>query len=278
MKQKVIEYIKHNYYPLDDEIRKDVSAVCGPTSWAHMHAYRFARAIDLTQKYAEDRDLIVDIGAYPGTLLRLLKEVCNDKNIAGIGLAFNKRFTAMMNDAGIKLINCNLDPCVAFTEDERKIPTKIELKDSSASIVFFMETIEHIYNIENAFKEIHRILKPGGIIYCTTNNIADIRGIIRLLFLGKSNLDDDLSEASLLSSPAQWRGHVRYYSLKELAFLFEKFGFRIIEKNYLEPYFMCGAIKDLKRNWLYKSAKYLLHNFGGVFKARLEIIATKTKA
>ena len=272
MINKIISYIAAEYCPIDAEIQTGVQGVSGETSWAHMHAYRFAHAIALVSKYTQPGDLLVDVGAYPGTLLRLLKEVMGYQRLVGIGLSFNDDFVKQMKTFGIDFVPCNIDPTVCFTSEERLIDSRFHLQDSSASAVFFMETIEHVYNVENVLAEIRRILKPGGIVYCTTNNISHLLGFSRLL-QGRSNLDTDLNSTSLLVS-SQWRGHVRFYSLGELEFLFAKTGFNVIEANYVEPYFMVGS-RNFKRGFVYTLAKTVLHNFGGRFRSHIEVVCAK---
>jgi SAM-dependent methyltransferase len=270
---RALSYVVNEYRPIKAEIRTDVPGVLGPTSWAHMHAYRFARAIALTESHARQGGTLVDLGAYPGTLLRLLKESLGYQDLRGVGLSFDEEFSRAMSDAGIGLFPCNIDPAVTFSEEERRIPSRIPLSDSSASIVYFMETIEHVYNVENVLSELRRIVKPGGLVYCTTNNISHLPGLLRL-FRGRSNLDVDLKATSLLSSH-QWRGHVRFYSLKELNYLFESHGFRTLAANYVEPYFMFGS-PGFDRGIPYRAAKAALHRWGGRYRSHVEVLCERT--
>jgi len=171
---------------------------------------------------------------------------------------------------GIELMDCNIDPAVAFTEEERQTPSRIALPDNSVSVIFFTEIIEHLYNLQNVLSEMHRVLKPGGVVYCSTNNAAHLAGLLRLLS-GQNNLDTDLEQTSLLKA-SQWRGHVRFYSLSELRVLFERFGFTVREAHYIEPIFM---YRKSYRGLGYRLFKAALYHFGGRFRSHVEIVATK---
>jgi len=59
---EVLAHIATKYAPIQDELR-ELDGL--QTSWAEMHCWRFARAVDLTARYAPDRDLVMDIGPFP---------------------------------------------------------------------------------------------------------------------------------------------------------------------------------------------------------------------
>jgi len=49
----------------------------------------------------------------------------------------------------------------------------IKFKDNTFDIVTAIEMIEHVSNVENAFKEVSRVLKSNGIFYCSIGlNVA----------------------------------------------------------------------------------------------------------
>jgi SAM-dependent methyltransferase len=51
-------------------------------------------------------------------------------------------------------------------------------------LVIAIEVTEHILDHENFFKEINRILKPGGKLYISTPNILSLKSRVRFLFRG----------------------------------------------------------------------------------------------
>ena len=48
----------------------------------------------------------------------------------------------------------------------------------TADFVFSSEVLEHIYDVENAFSEVARILKPGGRLLLTTPYHGLIKNIL----------------------------------------------------------------------------------------------------
>ena len=42
--------------------------------------------------------------------------------------------------------------------------------DNTYDVVMHVNVIEHVMNVETALKELHRILKPGGVLYLMTDN------------------------------------------------------------------------------------------------------------
>jgi len=60
--------------------------------------------------------------------------------------------------------------------------------DGSFNLITFTEVIEHLENHRHALREIHRVLKPGGIVIVTTPNILNLKSRLRFLFFGFWNL------------------------------------------------------------------------------------------
>jgi len=57
----------------------------------------------------------------------------------------------------------------------------ISLRDNSVDVVISRSVIEHVENPEKAYREIHRILKPGGHLICLTPNDYDYASLIAKL-------------------------------------------------------------------------------------------------
>jgi len=60
--------------------------------------------------------------------------------------------------------------------------------DSSFDLVTCVETIEHLENFRALLREIHRMLKPGGVVIITTPNILNLRSRLRFLSFGFYNM------------------------------------------------------------------------------------------
>lgn len=107
-------------------------------------------------------------------------------------------------------------PCFDIERDDCPFP------DDHFDAVMFCEVIEHL--VENpvfALHEIHRVLKPGGVLVLSTPNAARSGNIMRL-WLG-ANVFDQYH----LGAPLRGTRHSREYTLGELTALVGACGFRI---------------------------------------------------
>lgn len=100
-------------------------------------------------------------------------------------------------------------------EDGGRFP----LDDNSVDFVFSSEVIEHIYDTENAFSEITRILKPGGKLLLTTPYHGLIKNILIVLFVFDCHFNP--------IGP-----HVRFFSKKSLFNLLKKNAFNVEKYGY----------------------------------------------
>jgi len=112
--------------------------------------------------------------------------------------------------------------------------TKIPFKDESFDMVVMFEVLEHLSagTERQAFKEIHRVLKPGGKLVMSTPN--------KSLF-------------SCLLDPAWYFGH-RHYTGSDLIDMIQKEGF-VIEKMIIKGGFweLISVISHYIFKWIFKS-------------------------
>lgn len=112
----------------------------------------------------------LDIGSGDGSLIRLL----------GAHYKLDSRacdYTdALMEIEGQKVDVVNLDL------DALPYP------DNFFDLITFTEVVEHVENHRAVLREIHRVLKPGGLVVITTPNILNLKSRLRFLFFGFWNL------------------------------------------------------------------------------------------
>jgi len=161
-----------------------------------INSHRFERAISVTGY--KDRDLVLDIGSYPGFGLHFFK------NYIATGL-LPKEYIDKLNTHSIKNFTLNIEE---------------EGFECDADLILFQEVIEHIRRPAFALKNIVSSLKPGARLYITTNNIYYYGYLIKLI-LGKRIYDDIQSEFDI------YPGHHRYYALEELVDTLTGLGLRI---------------------------------------------------
>jgi SAM-dependent methyltransferase len=106
-------------------------------------------------------------------------------------------------------------------------------EDAFCDVLKFSECLEHLnFNPLPVIKELHRVLKPGGLVIVTTPNAIRIGK--RVSFLMGHNVFADLET---LCKGDIHSVHFREYSLDELCRLLEWGGFRTIKRSarYLYP-------------------------------------------
>lgn len=184
--------------------------------------YRWFRLGEaLRESGIDGRSTVLDVGAFPFTALKVVKALYPDVTPCGCGLWGDDVSRMLAADPVLKdgtFHECNLDPWITTPMQPNALPSRFTIPDSSIDFIIFTEVIEHLYNPAHALKEIFRVLKPGGRLYLTTNNVTYWFYALRIL-KGETNLDQDLNQITVdfeNEYPHHWRGHVRFYSISQI--------------------------------------------------------------
>src|SRR3989344_5138588 len=98
-------------------------------------------------------------------------------------------------------------------------------KDNSFDVVMNFDVIEHVKNDKKFFKEMYRVLKPGGKTIVATPNINRIASLL-LQLIGKKDVFPKVMQEEGIGGKSI---HEREYTYSELKHLFQKAGFRNIK-------------------------------------------------
>jgi len=170
-------------------------------------------AIGVYSKFIHDNFLqqknvkrLLDYGAGTGELVEKLKKY----NIDIDGFEFSNHAIKFCFDKRGFLLKNNL----------RNVP------NNYYDFVTMIEVIEHLTDLNASLKELHRITKPGGIIFITTPNRYGLRSIIERGFWKE----------------ARKKFHLFLFDFKSLHYLFKKFGFHDIKLIKYSPIQKKGLI------------------------------------
>jgi ubiquinone/menaquinone biosynthesis C-methylase UbiE len=195
---------------------------------------RFKLIMEAVKHYFSTGFTVLDVGVYPGIVPQLFHEYypsVGDYRYYGLGLGFNDEFTEKMDEYGVKLLECDLDPRLNLNG---KRVTSIPLEDETIDFVIFTDVIEHFFDPFYPLQEINRVSKIGATMILTTDNINRLGCLLD--FLRGRGCNVPLIEGNLFYT-GDWRPHFREYSRDELFQLLQWAGFEVLEHQFYEVEF-----------------------------------------
>lgn len=123
-----------------------------------------------------------------------------------------------------------------------EVSAGLPFRAGSLDLVFAGELIEHLLDTDGFLANIHRVLRPGGVLVLTTPNLASLENRVRLL-LGRYPVWVDYRLGS--------SGHVRAYTPRVLGAQLAAHGFRLERHvgNWV-PFIPQRFTDDVKWPWL----------------------------
>ncbi|HVS61739.1 MAG TPA: class I SAM-dependent methyltransferase [Gemmatimonadaceae bacterium] len=163
--------------------------------------------------------LVADIGAGEGFFSQLLGEHVRTK------LGLQPRDVITASDIFPEHFRYPALPCIKISSDGR-----LPYEDASIDVACSLEVVEHVEDQFAFARELHRILKPGGLAIISTPNVLNVNSRWRYLHSGFAVLFDPL----LLSSadPVHTSGHIDPVSYYYLAYQLRRAGFASTSVEY----------------------------------------------
>ena len=186
----------------------------GGSAYHRRYRSRYKECIRRVAEIAPDHAAdVLDVGG--GQLALLCKELWKDRgfvaDLPGPHLSY-------MAEHGLRTIQWNL--CASDLQFDGKF-----------DVVFFSDVIEHL-PIPGyiALERLRKVLRPGGVLICTTPNLYRLRNVV-FLALGKPIFDNfqyPESDTAL--------GHVLEYSRDHLDWQFKRAGFKQCNVEYFQAH------------------------------------------
>ena len=154
-----------------------------------------------------DSDIvIIDFGCGNGKILEEIRKINSKAKLIGLDVSETALQRAKKDLPSIEFYKIN---------DGEKFP----LNNGCVDFIFSSEVIEHIYDVENALKEVARILRPGGKILLTTPYHGFIKNLLITLFAFNKHFN-----------PVG--AHIRFFTKKTLFDLLNRNNFNILNYGY----------------------------------------------
>lgn len=217
-------------------------------SYLKNHRRRLAFDLDLIDRYGEPGGKVLEVGSTPLALTVAMKDA--GYSMVGVDLAPD-RFAEAIASNGLEVRQCDIE--------NEAIPSD----DAHFDAVLFNEVFEHLrINLIATFEEVHRVMKPGGLLMLSTPNLRSADGLSNLLFRdhGHACQRGIFDQYSKLRSLGHM-GHVREYTVTEVADFLRQMNFSVEHVVYrgagasrmsrlagrvfpnLRPFFTCIARK-----------------------------------
>ncbi|MFC1542424.1 class I SAM-dependent methyltransferase [Pseudomonadota bacterium] len=239
------DFVQNQYVPNQFERLEDDSRFVSECHNAWVNGQRFHRMLQMLDRYqdklAVDNSLAVDIGLYPGTWIQLVRQFWLNMEWHGVGLCISDEFREWASEEKVELAEADMDPFYAgFGNDD--VSRSLPYDDNSVDFVVASEIFEHLISPLVFLEESSRVLKPNGLMLITTPNVSNIGALVNLL-RGRSN-HERLERSPMFLVEDEWRGHIRFYSKNELAWLGERYGLEIIDHQYYHDDYPISALRN----------------------------------
>lgn len=170
---------------------------------------RYCADFDLIQRHQSQPSSILDIGALPPVLIKMLSQA--EHTTAGLDVDPER----MANAEHLNIRRCDIEI------------DKIPFPDNSFDAVILFEVFEHLrIDIAYTLSEIKRVLRKGGNLYLSTPNLRSLDGIYHFLIKDESySCSQGLHEAYESVRSVGHAGHIREYTMTEVLKFLSAAGF-----------------------------------------------------
>jgi len=212
---------------------------------AWVNGQRFHRMLQMLSRHQNqlqgDPTLAVDIGLYPGTWIQLVRHFYPNMRWHGVGLCISDAFRKWAEEEKIELSEADMDPFYSgFSHAD--VARALPHADATVDHIVASEIFEHLISPLLFLQESARVLKPGGLMLMTTPNVSNFGAVVNLL-RGKSNYER-LERSPMFLVEDEWRGHIRFYSKEELAWLAKRYGLKMVDHQYYHDDYPESALRS----------------------------------
>jgi len=222
-----------------------------PPSYLHSQAHRMwltCSKLDIQLKAIGAKNFI-DLGSFPFFVPMIMRDYFqfSEDIFVSTNLTLTAEGEAFLKRKNIDVFELDLDPYVSDPEkgELNRLPASLPLGDGVIDLILLSHVIEHLYHPRSILKECNRLLRRGGQIVITTDNAMMIEVFTN--FIGGYGYIFDPVENTAAMTFNFWRGHVRFFTERDLKTLLEAEGFSVQTVDFSHCFYEI-LFKDLFRN------------------------------
>lgn len=187
--------------------------------------------------------MLLDLGCSDGEFTKRIAAVVGTGRIYGIEI--DKNAAEKAKEKGIIVENADLN---------FRFPFSNEVFD----VVSANQTLEHVWNTDNFFREINRVLKTGGYAVISTPNLSSLHSIFFIL-LGRQTPVIHLIDKQVgnFLRGIETYGHYKAFNIPALRDLANYYGFEVETIKGYGFYFLPLSVQELLGKILGRYAIYL---------------------
>jgi SAM-dependent methyltransferase len=180
----------------------------------------------------------LDLGSFPFFNALVLRDYFgfNGDITVTTNIDLSEAGYSLLESKRIRIEKVDLDPYVSDPASETdRLPARMGLTDGSVDLVLSSHVIEHLYHPRVMNDECGRLLRENGRYIVSTDNAMMIDVFAN--YIGGYGYIFEPVEHTAAMHFDFWRGHVRFFTSKDLETMLERSGFSVIEANFSQCFY-----------------------------------------
>jgi SAM-dependent methyltransferase len=180
----------------------------------------------------------LDLGSFPFFASLVLRDYFgfNGDITVTTNIELSEEGYAFLKSRNISIQKLDLDPLVSDPESSAaRLPASLNFPDGSFDVILSSHVIEHLYHPKKMISECARLLRPDGCIVVTTDNAMMVDVFAN--YIGGYGYTFEPVQHTAAMHFDFWRGHVRFFTSKDLQILLENSGFSVVDVDYFHCFY-----------------------------------------
>lgn len=200
-------------------------------------AHRSWISANLASRYCGEMGSLLDLGSWPFVVPIILRKFFGHRGdiLATVIQPMAEDSTAYLDALDIRMALLDLDPYVVDRGRGDQLPDRLAVANESFDVCTLFHVIEHLYHPMNTLSEANRVLRPSGKLLISTDN-ANMINTFQNLISDYGYVFEPV-ESTAAMQVHDWRGHVRFFTERDLRVMVEAAGFRVVDVQYREIFY-----------------------------------------